>query len=66
MFQIRTISSKNSADKVAELNDLRIFVDMLKRMLHLDASERITPHQVLKHHFISMRHIINMKANSAQ
>ncbi|KAL7383886.1 hypothetical protein ABVT39_020006 [Epinephelus coioides] len=65
LLNIRTISSKNSADKVAELNDLRIFVDMLKRMLHLDASERITPHQVLKHHFISMCHIINMKANSA-
>ena len=34
-----------------------IFMDLLKRMLHLDPEERITPGQVLEHPFITMSHL---------
>ncbi|CAG11571.1 unnamed protein product [Tetraodon nigroviridis] len=41
-------------DIFAELDDLILFVDMVKAMLHLEASNRITPRQVLSHSFTSM------------
>ncbi|XP_044027491.1 homeodomain-interacting protein kinase 1-like isoform X2 [Siniperca chuatsi] len=51
---------ENAADKVGEMVDLLMFVDMLKGMLQLDATKRITPSQVLEHQFTSMCHMISM------
>lgn len=45
------------ADKVVEEADRLMFVDMLKAMLKLDASQRVTPLQVLEHDFVKMCHI---------
>ncbi|XP_029929810.1 homeodomain-interacting protein kinase 1-like [Myripristis murdjan] len=38
-------------------NDLCRFVAMLKKLLQLDANQRITPRQLLQHPFISMSHL---------
>lgn len=65
-FQIRVINPENSADKVAEMRDLLMFVDMLKGMLELDATKRITPRQALEHPFISMSHMVRMYPLSSQ
>lgn len=54
IFQIWPIRSKYFEDVFAELNDLIVFVDMVKAMLHLEAAYRITPRQVLSHPFTSM------------
>ncbi|XP_056138876.1 homeodomain-interacting protein kinase 1-like [Lampris incognitus] len=40
-----------------EEEDIRAFVDLLKRMLNLDAAKRITPSQALRHRFLSMTHL---------
>ncbi|XP_034530937.1 homeodomain-interacting protein kinase 1-like isoform X2 [Notolabrus celidotus] len=41
----------------AETEDRRAFVDLMKGLLHLDGSQRITPHQALQHPFIKMAHL---------
>lgn len=56
MLQTR-LSHSNMPDKVVEEADRLMFVDMLKAMLELDASQRVTPHQVLEHDFVKMCHI---------
>ncbi|XP_056130253.1 homeodomain-interacting protein kinase 1-like [Lampris incognitus] len=40
-----------------EEEDIQAFVDLLKRMLTLDAAQRITPSQALRHRFLSMTHL---------
>ena len=45
------------SDDADETGDVWVFMDLLKRMLHLDAKERITPDQVLNHRFITTSHI---------
>lgn len=51
------LSHSTVADKVVEEADRLMFVDMLKAMLELNASHRITPHEVLQHDFVKMCHI---------
>uniref|UniRef100_A0A3Q3JXZ4 Protein kinase domain-containing protein n=1 Tax=Monopterus albus TaxID=43700 RepID=A0A3Q3JXZ4_MONAL len=53
----KRIIHEDYADSAAEMNDVLLFVDMLKAMLELDAAKRITPCQVTQHPFISMRHL---------
>ncbi len=36
-------------------SDQRLFMDLLKRMLHLDPDQRIKPHEVLQHPFIAQK-----------
>lgn len=66
MLQACVINHDNAADRVAEMTDVLVFVDMLKGMLQIDAGKRITPRQVLEHHFTSMCHIVNMYPLSSQ
>ncbi|KAK1895781.1 Homeodomain-interacting protein kinase 1 [Dissostichus eleginoides] len=40
-----------------ELNDRMAFVQLLKRLLNLDANSRITPKQALTHSFVTMDHL---------
>uniref|UniRef100_A0A3P8UIB8 Protein kinase domain-containing protein n=1 Tax=Cynoglossus semilaevis TaxID=244447 RepID=A0A3P8UIB8_CYNSE len=51
-------------NKVAQMSDALMFVDMLKEMLHLDATKRATPGQVLQHKYITMQHLISMIPHS--
>ncbi|KAI4810776.1 hypothetical protein KUCAC02_013707 [Chaenocephalus aceratus] len=40
-----------------ELKDRMVFVQLLKRLLDLDANSRITPEQALTHSFVTMDHL---------
>ena len=66
MLQTKAISRPYAADQVADMTDRLMFVDMLKDMLHLDAARRVTPTEVLRHDFISMRHLSTMHRLSSQ
>nr|XP_019942967.1 PREDICTED: homeodomain-interacting protein kinase 1-like isoform X1 [Paralichthys olivaceus] len=63
LLHIRTFDSKGP-DLTAEKTDVRVFVDMLKGMLHLDATKRMTPNQVLEHQFTCMTHLVNRNSQS--
>lgn len=56
----------SSTDKAATTADVQVFLDLLKGMLHLNPSIRITPHQVLEHPFITMCHLKNLYSTSPQ
>lgn len=43
----------------AEKIDRIFFVDLLKKMIHLDQTLRITPNQALNHPFITMDHLVD-------
>ncbi|KAM9833514.1 uncharacterized protein ACBT44_006613 [Syngnathus typhle] len=49
--------TKYPADKDVYADDKQMFVDVLKGMLHLNASQRLTPCQVLAHQFVTMSHL---------
>nr|XP_057942177.1 homeodomain-interacting protein kinase 2-like [Doryrhamphus excisus] len=55
--QFQWCLTKHPSEQVVYSADMQMFVDMLKGMFHLDASQRMTPRQVLDHHFISMSHL---------
>uniref|UniRef100_A0A8C5E0Q8 Protein kinase domain-containing protein n=1 Tax=Gouania willdenowi TaxID=441366 RepID=A0A8C5E0Q8_GOUWI len=41
----------------AENVDRKVFIDLLKKMLHLNGAERISPTEALQHPFITMSHL---------
>jgi homeodomain interacting protein kinase len=49
------ISNQLQAEKLDRL----FFVDLLKKMIHLDQNKRITPSQALQHPFITMDHLVD-------
>lgn len=53
-------------DAGADECDRASFVNLLTRMLTVDATERITPNQILQHPFITMSHIVGTFDNSPQ
>uniref|UniRef100_A0A3P8UPE1 Protein kinase domain-containing protein n=1 Tax=Cynoglossus semilaevis TaxID=244447 RepID=A0A3P8UPE1_CYNSE len=50
----------SDVEKEAQKTDTIIFINLLKGMLHLDPSERLTPSQVVEHQFITMQHLHSM------
>lgn len=52
-------SSSISMQVQAEKLDRQYFVDLLKKMIHLDQHQRITPNQALHHPFITMEHLVD-------
>ncbi|XP_047190218.1 homeodomain-interacting protein kinase 2-like isoform X2 [Scophthalmus maximus] len=60
LLHIRIITSEKVAEKYVEMRDVHMFMDMLKGMLPLDPAKRMTPHQVLEHHFTIMYHFIHL------
>ena len=48
-------SNQFQSDKIDRL----FFVDLLKKMIHLDQNKRITPNQALTHPFITMDHLVD-------
>ncbi|KAL2091118.1 hypothetical protein ACEWY4_013381 [Coilia grayii] len=51
-------------DMLAEKADRREFIDLLKRMLRLDADKRITPSKTLAHPFVTMSHLLDFPHSS--
>ena len=46
-------------DLLAEKADRREFVGLLKKMLLIDAEERIAPVEALGHPFVTMQHLLD-------
>uniref|UniRef100_A0A3B3U6S6 non-specific serine/threonine protein kinase n=1 Tax=Poecilia latipinna TaxID=48699 RepID=A0A3B3U6S6_9TELE len=64
MMQVNLSSHLEGTDMLAEKADRREFIDLLKRMLRLDADKRITPTKTLGHPFVTMSHLINYPHSS--
>ncbi|XP_034038288.1 homeodomain-interacting protein kinase 1-like [Thalassophryne amazonica] len=54
--QIRASVCVQATDDQSQMNDQRMFLDLLKHMLHVDGNQRITPHQLLEHPFVNRHH----------
>lgn len=46
------------SDMLAEKADRREFIDLLTKMLTIDADKRITPIETLNHPFVTMTHLL--------
>ncbi|XP_062329986.1 homeodomain-interacting protein kinase 1 isoform X4 [Osmerus eperlanus] len=64
MMQVNLSSHLEGTDMLAEKADRREFIDLLKRMLRLDADKRITPTKTLGHAFVSMTHLLDFPHSS--
>ncbi|KAK1803507.1 hypothetical protein P4O66_020935, partial [Electrophorus voltai] len=53
------MTSLEGTDVLAEKADRREFIDLLKKMLTLDADKRITPVKTLNHPFLTMTHLLH-------
>ncbi|KAI9515419.1 hypothetical protein NQZ68_026153 [Dissostichus eleginoides] len=51
-------------DTAAETEDRQEFLDLLKKMLHLDIDRRISPSELLQHPFITLNHLAQNHQNS--
>ncbi|XP_072522040.1 homeodomain-interacting protein kinase 1 isoform X2 [Salminus brasiliensis] len=64
MMQVNLSSHLEGTDMLAEKADRREFIDLLKRMLRLDADKRITPTKTLAHPFVTMTHLLDFPHSS--
>ncbi|CAH2318798.1 Homeodomain-interacting kinase 2 [Pelobates cultripes] len=55
--QMNIRSDLSGIDRLVEMADRKQFIDLLKKMLCIDASKRITPTEILSHPFITMSHL---------
>lgn len=63
-LQVNLSSHLEGTDMLAEKADRREFIDLLKRMLRLDADKRITPTKTLAHPFVTMSHLVDYPHSS--
>ncbi|KAM6976954.1 homeodomain-interacting protein kinase 1 [Aplochiton taeniatus] len=63
MMQVN-MTSLEGTDVLAEKADRREFIDLLKKMLTLDADKRITPIKTLNHPFVTMTHLLHFPHSS--
>uniref|UniRef100_A0A3Q0SA77 Homeodomain interacting protein kinase 1 n=1 Tax=Amphilophus citrinellus TaxID=61819 RepID=A0A3Q0SA77_AMPCI len=66
MMQVNLSSHLEGTDMLAEKADRREFIDLLKRMLRLDADKRITPTKTLGHPFVTMSHLMDYPHSSVK
>ncbi|XP_061773839.1 homeodomain-interacting protein kinase 2 isoform X3 [Nerophis ophidion] len=59
MAQVNMTSDLEGSDLLAEKADRREFIDMLTKMLTIDADKRITPVETLNHPFVTMSHLLD-------
>ncbi|TRZ02976.1 hypothetical protein DNTS_004983 [Danionella cerebrum] len=64
MMQVNLPNHFEGTDLLAEKADRRELIDLLKRMLRLDADKRITPTKTLAHPFVTMSHLLNFPHSS--
>uniref|UniRef100_A0A8C6WH31 non-specific serine/threonine protein kinase n=1 Tax=Neogobius melanostomus TaxID=47308 RepID=A0A8C6WH31_9GOBI len=56
---VNLVMNLEGNDLLAEKVDLREFVSLLKKMLLIDAEERIVPAEALNHPFVTMQHLLD-------
>uniref|UniRef100_A0A8C1XC54 non-specific serine/threonine protein kinase n=1 Tax=Cyprinus carpio TaxID=7962 RepID=A0A8C1XC54_CYPCA len=64
MMQVNLPTHLEGTDMLAEKADRQELIDLLKRMLRLDADKRITPTKTLAHPFVTMSHLVNFPHSS--
>ena len=63
-IQVNLSTHLEGTDMLAEKADRREFIDLLKRMLRLDADKRITPSKTLAHPFVTMSPLLDFPHSS--
>ncbi|XP_055010439.1 homeodomain-interacting protein kinase 3 isoform X2 [Boleophthalmus pectinirostris] len=56
---VNLVMNLEGSDLLAEKTDRREFVNLLKKMLLIDAEERIVPAEALTHPFVTMQHLLD-------
>ncbi|XP_005991302.1 homeodomain-interacting protein kinase 3 isoform X2 [Latimeria chalumnae] len=56
---VNMVMDLEGSDLLAEKADRREFVNLLKKMLLIDADKRITPAETLNHPFVTMQHLLD-------
>ncbi|KAJ8245414.1 hypothetical protein GJAV_G00270480 [Gymnothorax javanicus] len=64
MAQVNMTSDLEGSDMLAEKADRREFIDLLTKMLTIDADKRITPIETLNHPFTTMTHLLGFPHSS--
>ncbi|XP_068133443.1 homeodomain-interacting protein kinase 2 isoform X2 [Hyperolius riggenbachi] len=64
MAQVNMASDLEGSDMLVEKADRREFIDLLKKMLTIDADKRITPIETLSHPFVTMTHLLDFPHSS--
>ncbi|XP_041114000.1 homeodomain-interacting protein kinase 2-like isoform X1 [Polyodon spathula] len=59
MAQVNMTADLAGSDMLAEKADRREFIDLLKKMLTIDADKRITPIETLNHPFVTKTHLLD-------
>ncbi|XP_067090751.1 homeodomain-interacting protein kinase 2 [Osmerus mordax] len=59
MSQVNMTADLEGSDMLAEKADRREFIDLLTKMLTIDADKRITPIETLNHPFVTMTHLLD-------
>ncbi|XP_046721063.1 homeodomain-interacting protein kinase 2 isoform X1 [Silurus meridionalis] len=59
MAQVNVSTELEGSDMLAEKADRREFIDLLTKMLTIDADKRITPIETLNHPFVTMAHLLD-------
>nr|XP_006118854.1 homeodomain-interacting protein kinase 1 isoform X3 [Pelodiscus sinensis] len=59
MAQVNMSNDLEGTDMLAEKADRREYIDLLKKMLTIDADKRITPLKTLNHSFVTMTHLLD-------
>uniref|UniRef100_A0A8C5FHE9 Protein kinase domain-containing protein n=1 Tax=Gadus morhua TaxID=8049 RepID=A0A8C5FHE9_GADMO len=59
MAQVNMSSDLEGSEMLAEKADRREFIDLLTKMLTIDADKRITPIETLNHPFVTMNHLLD-------
>nr|XP_023394920.1 LOW QUALITY PROTEIN: homeodomain-interacting protein kinase 2 [Loxodonta africana] len=59
MAQVNMTTDLEGSDMLVEKADRREFIDLLKKMLTIDADKRVTPIETLNHPFVTMTHLLD-------
>uniref|UniRef100_A0A2K5I197 non-specific serine/threonine protein kinase n=1 Tax=Colobus angolensis palliatus TaxID=336983 RepID=A0A2K5I197_COLAP len=59
MAQVNMTTDLEGSDMLVEKADRREFIDLLKKMLTIDADKRITPIETLNHPSVTMTHLLD-------
>ncbi|XP_051579876.1 homeodomain-interacting protein kinase 2 isoform X4 [Myxocyprinus asiaticus] len=59
MAQVNMTTDLEGSDMLVEKADRREFIDLLTKMLTIDADKRITPIETLNHPFVTMTHLLD-------